>query len=117
MNAHLKSCLALALAGLSALPQTTRAEGDVAFCEVVERGEKAPNATGYCTVTQREGVVAIRLADGESVELGPGEQDGRMYDQDGEAVEHEVKSDGSHYYAWAQRNITVYFNRAEGLYY
>lgn len=116
MNPFLKSSLMLALTGIAALPLTLVAESEDAFCEVREHGEKAKNATGYCTVTLTEDSISIRLASGASFDLQPGKRPGRFRDQDGNGVGHEVKQDGSHYYTWEHRNITVYFNRAEGLY-
>ena len=116
MKPFLISSVALALAGVTALPGAALADSEDAFCEVREHGEKARSATGYCTISQREGHVGIRLANGESFELEPGKYPGRLHDQDGRGVDHEVKKDGSHYYKWEHRNITVYFNRNEGLY-
>lgn len=114
MNMRLR--LMLVLAGLSVLSPTVVADSEEAFCEVAEHGEKASSATGYCTISQRQGTIGIRLANGESFDLEPGEQDGRLRDQDDRAVDREVKQDGSHVYRWEHRNITVYFNRNEGLY-
>lgn len=116
MSTYLKSSLLLALAGLSAFPPATLADSEEAFCEVREHGENARDASGYCTISQRQGAIGIRLANGESFDLEPGKHAGRYHDQDGRGVDHEVKKDGSHFYKWEHRNITVYFNRAEGLY-
>lgn len=116
MKPNLKSSLALALAGFTALPGAAHADSEDAFCEVRRHGEPAKNATGYCTISQREGHVSIRLANGETVELEPGRHEGRFHDQDGKGVDHEIKQDGSHYYSWEHRNITVYFNRNEGIF-
>ncbi len=106
----------LTLAMLAALPAAAAADSQDAFCEVREHGEKAKNATGYCTVSERQGNIGVRLANGESFELRPGEHAGRYEDQDGKGVGHEVKKDGSHYYTWEHRNITVYFTASEGQY-
>lgn len=106
----------LALAALAALPASALADSQDAFCEVREHGEEAKNASGYCTVSQRQGNIGIRLANGESFDLQPGPQAGRYEDQEGRGVDHEVKKDGSHYYKWEHRNITVYFNPSEGQY-
>lgn len=116
MKSLLKSGVLLVLAGLAARPLVAVADSEDAFCEVREHGEQAPGATGYCTIAQRDGHVGIRLADGTTFDLEPGRHAGRFHDQDGNAVDHEVKPDGSHYYKWEHRNITVYFNRVEGLY-
>ena len=116
MKSYLECSLALALAGFAMLPLAAIADSEDAFCEVRAHGETAQGATGYCTITQSQGHVGIRLANGESFDLEPGKNAGRFHDQDGNGVDHEVKKDGSHYYKWAHRNITVYFNRAEGLY-
>ena len=116
MNPYLKSSLVLALTGLAALPPAAVAESEDAFCEVREQGERAGNASGYCTVSLNEEFITIRLVNGASVDLEPGERPGRFRDQDGKVVDHQVKQDGSHYYTWENKDITVYFNRAEGLY-
>ncbi len=106
----------LALAALAALPASALADSQDAFCEVREHGENAKGASGYCTFSQRQGEVSIRLANGESFELQPGGHAGRYEDQDGRGVDHEVKKDGSHYFKWEHRNITVYLNPSEGQY-
>ncbi|MEJ2401565.1 MAG: hypothetical protein P8Y52_09255 [Xanthomonadales bacterium] len=116
MKSSLKFSLALVVTGLALLPLAAGADSEDAFCEVQENGETATGATGYCTITQHPDRVGIRLANGESFDLAPGEHAGRFHDQDGAGVDHKVKTDGSHTYAWKNRNITVYFNRAEGLY-
>ena len=117
MKPLLQSSLTLTLAALAAFPLKAEAEREDAFCEVREHGAPANDATGYCTVTLTERSISIRLANGTSFELDPGDRPGRFRDGDGNSVGHEVKSDGSHYYTWEGRDITVYFNRNEGLYY
>lgn len=117
MKASLKSGLALAFAAaLVTSPLAALADSEDAFCEVRVHGEPANEASGYCTVSQSPGLVSIRLANGESYELEPGEHTGRLHDQDGRGVDHQVRQDGSHHYGWEDRNITVYFDRSEGIY-
>ena len=117
MKSTLPGAPALALFMAALLPFSVFADSQDAFCEVREHGEKDGNASGYCTLSQRQGAIGIRLANGDSFDLEPGEHAGRYLDQHGNGVERTVKPDGSHYYEWEQRNITVYFNRDEGHYY
>jgi hypothetical protein len=116
MKSILKCGLALALAGLAAAPLTAAADSEDAFCEVRKHGDKAKKASGYCTLSQRQGFVGIRLASGENYDLEPGKKAGRFHDQDGNGVEQKIKQDGSHVYTWEHKKITVYFDRTEGQY-
>ena len=102
---------------LAVQPAAASADSEDAFCEVHEHGDEAKDATGYCTVDRQDGRIRIRLANGEAVELEAGDDAGVFHDRDGGAVSLEVKPDGAHRYAWAQRSITVYFTRAEGQYF
>lgn len=116
MKCFLKPGLAVALTVLAAAPLAALADSEDAFCELRENGEQAKNATGYCTISLEEDRIRIRLVNDAAFDLEPGREAGRFRDQDGNEVEHTVKPDGSHYYTWAHRDITVYFNRVEGLY-
>lgn len=116
MNPSRISALALALALPLVAPPPAVADTEDAFCEVHRHGEAAANATGFCTVSQRQGHLTIELANGERFELAPGKQAGRFQDQDGNGVDHDVRKDGSHQYKWEHGDIVIRFDRDEGKY-
>jgi len=95
---------ALTLASLSA-----SAFADSAFCEVKKNGEKAKKATGHCGFVDQGDRIMIDLANGENFTLTrKKDKKNGFKDQNGNGVHREAKKNGTIFFKWEHKNITVY---------
>jgi hypothetical protein len=100
--------LATAFLALTGISSAVMAEGK-AFCEYVDHGEKKKKATGHCDYKIDGDVVMIKLANGDQYTLTRKKDKKHKYkDQKGRDLRREDKKDGTHYYKWDHRNITVW---------
>ena len=99
---------AIVLAIFAALSMNAAAAGK-AFCEVKKDGEKAKKATGHCEYSDQGDTVMIKLANDETWTLTrKKDKKNGFKDQKGNGVHREMKKNGTHFYKWEHRNITVY---------
>lgn len=99
---------AIVLVILSALSMNVAA-GDKAFCEVKKSGDKAKKATGHCDYSEHGDQVMIKLANDEHYTLTKKKDKKNGFkDQNGNGVHREMKKNGTHFYKWEHKNITVY---------
>ncbi len=100
--------LAAAFLAFSVLSANAMAGGN-AFCQYMEHGEKKKKATGHCDYKIDGDVVMIKLANGDQYTLTRKKDKKHKYkDQKGRDLRREDKKDGTHYYKWDHRNITVW---------
>ena len=108
MKARLIFRSALALAFLAAVSMSATASGK-AFCEVKKDGEKAKKATGHCDYVNQGDTIMIKLANGEQYTMTRKKDKKNAFkDQKGNGVHREEKKNGTHFYKWEHKNITVY---------
>ena len=98
--------LLLAAAGWSA----SAVAGDTnAFCQLVSHGDKVHKGTGHCQYENNGDQVYIKLANGDSYTLTRKEKKNKFKDQKGKNVNRTMREkEGSHYYKWEHKNITVF---------
>ena len=99
---------AIVLAAIAAFSMNATAEGK-AFCEVKKSGDKAKKATGHCEYSDMGDRVMINLANGENYTLTRKKDKKNAFkDQKGNGVHRDIKKNGTHFYKWEHKNITVY---------
>src|SRR5512139_2020327 len=66
----------IALSGIALLGSVPTAFADTAevTCEVRKEGETRKGASGPCTFSQRQGYITLRLKNGDSFDLSPGDK-------------------------------------------
>lgn len=108
--------IALATLMLAAAGWVPTAQADTAdaTCQVRKKGELAKDASGPCTFSQRQGYIDIRLRNGGSYSLSPGERANHYKDQNGHGVERTAAVGDSHTYKWDKMQIVVTFGGAAG---
>lgn len=90
---------------------TSIADSMEANCTVYHRGDMKRDASGPCTVSQRQGYVGIELSNGASYELSPGNQANRYTDQDGDKVERRNEGGSDVRYVWPHSNVLVQYGQ------
>jgi hypothetical protein len=97
------AALALTLAVPAALADSTQAH-----CEMWHKGDHKKEASGTCQFSQRQGYIDIRLHNGSSFNLSPGDKADHFRDQEGHRVRRH-NEDGQQVYTWEHRTIKVAF--------
>ncbi len=106
LNTIFRNTLVLAVAAGLSLSATA---SDKAFCEVKKDGEKAKKATGHCNFVDQGDRIMIDLANGENWTLTrKKDKKNGFKDQKGNGVHREEKKNGTIFFKWEHRNITVY---------
>jgi len=100
----------ITLAAITAMTQTARADTAEAMCEVRQHGEVKRNASGPCTFSQRRGYVDIKLRNGDTYNLSPGNKASHFKDQKDRHVERTSAGGNSQTYKWENKKIIVTFN-------
>lgn len=96
--------LASAAASTSALGSDNNA-----FCQLVSHGDKVNKGTGHCHYENSGDRVVIKLTNGDTYTLTRKEKKNKFKDQKGKNVHRTVREkEGSHYYKWEHKNITVF---------
>ena len=99
---------AIVLAVVAAFSMNATA-GEQAFCDVKKSGDKAKKATGHCDYSDQGDTVMIKLANGEQYTLTKKKDKKNAFkDQKGNGVHRDMKKNGTHFYKWDHKNITVY---------
>ncbi len=93
---------------LAAGPPALMADSAQAHCEMWHKGDQKREATGKCQFSQRQGYIDIRLHDGSTWSLSPGDKADHFRDQDGHKVKRHMEGD-KQVYKWDHRKITVAF--------
>jgi hypothetical protein len=108
MNSNLLKAAILGTLVLGTSTHVSHADTTEAMCVVHKQGEKK-NASGPCDFSQREGYVSIKLRNGDSYELRPGEKPNHFKDMKGNKVVRTVIGPNSHEYKWDGKKIVVTF--------
>ncbi len=113
MNRIAVAVAAISLGSVAGGWQAVRADTADAMCEVRKDGDKKKNASGPCTISQRQGYVDIDLRNGDTFSLRPGDKPNHFKDQKGNKV---VRTVGGnvHEYKWDGKKITVTFTGHSG---
>ena len=97
----------LALAGLCTV---VVADTSGANCKLYHKGELNEEASGHCKFSQRQGYVDIRLRNGKTFNLSPGNKANHFKDQKGHTVVRSNEGNGAHRYKWEHKRVIVSFN-------
>ena len=102
-------CLASVTAGAPAFADTVQAR-----CDVYPRGEDQATSTGLCTFSQRQGVVSIRLKEGQTITLKPNTSAPDSFvDANGEPARREIiEANRGHIYRLSTQTIFVFWDSA-----
>ncbi|MBN8506513.1 MAG: hypothetical protein J0L58_18770, partial [Burkholderiales bacterium] len=87
MSKHVNSFLMISLAAIATLGTAVAVKADTveARCDIYPAGQDRATSSGFCTYSQRQGVVGIQLQDGRRYDLRPVEdQPGNYVDQNGQ---------------------------------
>jgi hypothetical protein len=106
MKRTLNLLLACAFSVALLLPAVYAEDGTNAQCHVREKGEHKKKKSGACTITEKQGVLWILLANGESFTLKPGKKKEHFRDQRDKVVKRHYEA-GNPVYKWEKRTITV----------
>ena len=92
----------IALSGIALLGSVPTAFADTAeaACEVRKEGETRKGASGPCTFSQRQGYITLRLKNGDSFDLSPGDKQGVYRDQKGNKVVRKITGQGTEEFKW-----------------
>ncbi len=112
MRKHNLSLIVTGLA-LALLAPASLADSTQAHCEMWHNGDQKKEATGNCQFSQRQGYVDIRLHNGSTWNLSPGDKPDHFRDQEGHRVKRH-NEDGKQVYKWEHRKITVAFGGGHG---
>lgn len=85
MRKHNLSLIVTGLA-LALLAPASLADSTQAHCEMWHNGDQKKEATGNCQFSQRQGYVDIRLHNGSTWNLSPGDKPDHFRDQEGHRV-------------------------------
>lgn len=110
-----KLTLSLAVTGLAfaLLGSPSLADSTQAHCEMWHNGDHKTDATGNCQFSQRQGYIDIRLHNGSTWNLSPGDKPDHFRDQEGHKVKRHNEG-GKQVYKWEHRKITVAFDGGQG---
>ncbi len=85
-----------------------KADSSAANCEVYKKSVADEAASGACSFSQRQGYVDIKLKNGDTYNLSPGDEANSYKDQKGHAVKRSASGD-RHTYKWNHFRIVVNF--------
>ena len=106
MKHSLNLLLICVLAATLLVPVAMAKDEANAQCHVREKGEVKKKKTGPCTITEKQGVMWILLANGDSFTLKPGKKKEHFRDQRDKVVKRHYEA-GNPVYKWEKRTITV----------
>ncbi len=101
---------AVLMAGGFAFTQVASADSTAATCEFYSHGDKKKDRSGPCSFSQRQGYVDIRLSNGKTFNLTPGNKPDHFKVQEDHKVVREQGNGGSQVHKWDEKKIVVSFN-------
>jgi len=110
MNILWKVVAPISLTVITGMTQTVWADTTRAHCEVYHQGEEKPKASGSCTFSQRQGYIDIKLSNGHTINLSPGNKADHFTDKKGDKVERTREGGSKQRYKWESKRIDVTFN-------
>ena len=110
MNKLWKVVAPISLAVIAEMAQTALADTTKATCELYNRGDQNPSASGPCTFSQRQGYIDMKLDNGHTYSLSPGKNPDHFKDKGDNQVIRTKEGGNKQVYKWEHKRIVVHFN-------